>query len=132
MNVVSALLENAVTYAPPDSAVEVEVTAQGDYLDIAVRDAGTGIPPEERTRLVKPFERGDHDEFQPVNSKGLGLAVAHTVATAHGGELLLDACVPSGLCASLRVPRYGVVRHTPGDPDVVHGMPSKTSVRGDA
>lgn len=128
---VTALLENAVTYAPPGSRVEVEVAAQRDYVDISVRDEGTGIPPEERTRLVKPFERGDHHEFQPVSSKGLGLAVAHTVATAHGGELLLDTCVPSGLCASLRLPRFAVVRRTQGDHDRVQGMRPTRSVDGD-
>ena len=49
----------------------------------------------------------------PVNSKGLGLAVAHTVATAHGGELLMSRREPSGLCATLRLPCHDMVINTP-------------------
>lgn len=101
------LLDNAVTYAPPNSCIEVEVAATVDCVEIHVRDAGTGIAPADVSRLVQPFERGRH-ALQPVNSRGLDLAVAHTVATAHGGELLLDGQEPFGLCATLRLPRAEV------------------------
>jgi len=105
---VCALLDNAVAYAPEGTAVDLRLSADRSWLQIDVCDHGTGIPPHERARLVEPFERGDHP-LQPVNSRGLGLTLAHTIATAHGGELLLDDHEPGGLCASLRLPRYGIV-----------------------
>jgi hypothetical protein len=43
----------------------------------------------------------------PGPSKGLGLAVAHTVASAHGGRLMLDDRFPHGLRATLVIPRFG-------------------------
>jgi two-component system sensor histidine kinase CreC len=109
---VAALLDNAVTYASAGSTIDVAVTVTSDCVDIHVRDTGCGIPASETSRLIRPFERGDH-ELQPVNSKGLGLAVAHTVATAHGGELLLQGRDPSGFCATLSLPRSDVGRRTP-------------------
>lgn len=42
---VAALLDNAVTYAPTGSRIEVEATATAEFVDIQVRDTGTGIPP---------------------------------------------------------------------------------------
>ena len=55
---------------------------------------------------MHPFERGTHAN-QPINSKGLGLAIARTVARAHGGELELTDREPHGLRATLVMPRFG-------------------------
>ena len=100
------LLENAVTYAPESSRVVVSARGDGLWLHVTVTDAGAGIDPREVARLVQPFERGDHP-LQPVNSRGLGLAVAHAVAAAHGGRLALETRRPHGLRARLTVPRFG-------------------------
>lgn len=103
---VEALLDNAVHYAPDGSEVGVRVTGDAEWVRIEVWDQGSGISPAERARLLQPFERGEHDR-QPVNSRGLGLSIAHTVAAAHGGDLLLEDHEPRGLLASLVLPRHG-------------------------
>ena len=102
---VLALVENAVTYAPAGSRLDVEISADQEEVEIRVVDRGTGIRAEDVERLMEPFERGDHP-LQPVNSKGLGLAVAHIVAAAHGGHLHLRHREPHGLCATLQLPRF--------------------------
>lgn len=103
-----ALIENAVLYSPDGCPVRVEVAHSGDWLQVAVADLGSGISPDERARLVEPFERGSHLN-QVVDGRGLGLAVAGTVARAHGGELLLVDNEPRGLRAVLTLDRYGDV-----------------------
>lgn len=108
---VLALLDNALTYAPAGSRVEVTLAADREEMTILVADRGTGICDEDMERLREPFERGDHP-LQTVDGKGLGLAVAHIVATAHGGHLHLSHRKPHGLCATLRLPRFGVVPRT--------------------
>lgn len=116
---VCALLDNALAYAPPGTQVDVRLTGDKSWVKIDVCDRGSGIPPQDRARLIEPFERGNHPR-QPVNSRGLGLTLAHTVAVAHGGDLLLDDHEPFGLCASLLLPRYGAGRPLRDDssPDV--------------
>ena len=106
-----ALLANAVDHAPPGSQVCVEVSA-GDpgWFELVVTDQGPGIPPRERDRLVQPFERGAPAAGGP-SSRGLGLAVAHTIATAHGGSLTLEDDEPHGLRATLTLPRFGQAPH---------------------
>lgn len=101
---VEALLDNAVTYAPSGSRVHIAVEAGPDWVQVVVADEGEGIAPEDRDRLLQPFERGRHPR-QDVAGRGLGLAVAKTVATAHGGQLTLSARHPSGLRAALCLPR---------------------------
>lgn len=103
---ICALLDNALAYAPPGTRVDLRLSADKNWVKIDVCDRGSGIPPQDRARLIEPFERGNHPR-QPVNSRGLGLTLAHTIAVAHGGNLLLDDHEPCGLCASLLLPRYG-------------------------
>jgi PAS domain S-box-containing protein len=98
------LLRNASTYAPAGSNVRVRVDDDELTVRVSVCDDGSGIPAAEVDRLIQPFERGNHP-MQPVNSRGLGLAVANAVAVAHGGELVLQPGADRGLCASLVLPR---------------------------
>lgn len=101
---VSELLKNAACYAPAGSVVRLHTRCDdGVAVDLTVSDNGPGIDDAERDRLIEPFERGNHPR-QDVTGRGLGLAIAHTIASAHGGALQLSANRPRGLCASLRFP----------------------------
>lgn len=99
-----ALLDNAIAFAPPRTAVTLRATAWDGLVEVHVVDQGPGIPVHDRDRLVQPFERGSLE--QPSRgSQGLGLAVAQAVAAAHGGRLILDSNQPSGLVARIRLSR---------------------------
>jgi signal transduction histidine kinase len=71
------LVENAIQHSPAGAVVTVEVRADG----IAVRDEGAGIPPEHLPQLFKRFWRG---AARRDTGAGLGLAICHEVALAHG------------------------------------------------
>lgn len=101
---VNALLGNALQYGPLVQQVDVSVQDEGAWVRIAVADQGPGIDEVERQRLVQPFERGVSGLTAPPG-RGLGLAVARSVAEAHGGSLELEGNSPTGLRAVLCVPR---------------------------
>lgn len=105
------LLANAGQFAPPGSRVRLELHVDPKSVEVRVVDRGGGIPSRERDRLMQPFERGKHPG-QPTNSQGLGLAIAHTIAAAHGGTLALRDNEPTGLVATLFLPRYGPTHRT--------------------
>lgn len=101
---VCELLKNAACYAPAGSVVRLHTRCDdGVAVDLTVSDNGPGIDDAEGDHLGQPFERGTHPR-QDVTGRGLGLAIAHTIASAHGGALQLSANRPQGLCASLRFP----------------------------
>jgi signal transduction histidine kinase len=100
---VTELLHNAVRYAPTGSEVVLFAARAAGRIEIEVRDQGPGIPPSEIQRVMQPFER-DADPHRRIAGRGLGLAIAKTVATAHGGELILAPNQRRGLCATLRFP----------------------------
>jgi signal transduction histidine kinase len=109
---VAALIDNAVGHAPPASCVEVVLSVDDGFFEISVRDRGPGIDATDWPRLVQPFERGTV-EASRGSARGLGLALASTVAAAHGGELLLrdaggvaDGSASEPTTVVLRQPRF--------------------------
>ncbi len=101
------LLNNAATYSPSNAEIRLQLSGGSATVKVTVCDTGTGVLPKDRERLLQPFERGDHPQ-QPVHGKGLGLAIARTVAAAHGGQLELSDNGHRGLRATLLLPRHGI------------------------
>ncbi|SFI01178.1 PAS domain S-box-containing protein [Nocardioides psychrotolerans] len=100
------LLANAGQFAPPGSRVRLGLQVTPPSLEVSVIDQGCGIPARDRDRLLQPFERGSHPG-QKTNSKGLGLAIAQTIAAAHGGTLTMRDNDPTGLVVTLSLPQEG-------------------------
>jgi signal transduction histidine kinase len=85
--VVSQLLSNALKFAPPDSAIEVSLSA-GRNVRLEVRDRGPGVPEECRERIFRRFEGM---EKGPITGVGLGLAIVRRVVDLHGGKAWVEA-----------------------------------------
>jgi two-component system OmpR family sensor kinase len=87
------LLDNAIKHAPDGSAVEVIMSHGNAVYEIAVVDAGLGIPAESRERIFERFVRLDaaraRSEQSSTSGAGLGLAIARRIAEVHGGRLEL-------------------------------------------
>lgn len=98
-----ALIRNAIQHAPTGSRVTIEATTSGSPARIVVTDQGPGLPATEINRLLHPFETGEAAADKPA-TLGLGLALAQTVARAHGGDLNLTPNHPTGLLAELTIP----------------------------
>ena len=74
------LVDNAIKYSPPGTAVEVSVTFEAEGACLLVRDQGPGIPEHERDQVFNRFYRM---KGQGETGSGLGLSIVRTL-----GELL--------------------------------------------
>lgn len=83
------LIDNALRYAPADQVIEVKGWLQGAQVHLAVRDRGPGIPTEEHQRVSEAFERGEAGRRSGTRGAGLGLALCHAIARAHGATFTL-------------------------------------------
>lgn len=79
---VDSLVENAIRYSPPGSAVEI---VAGDRV-VEVLDRGPGLAPGEEETILRRFHRGSAGRQGPAGT-GLGLAIAQELAGTWGGEL---------------------------------------------
>ena len=89
--VLDNLLANAVRHGGSADVV-VQVASTEDAVQVAITDAGPGIPAGELDRIFEPGVRLDRD----TAGSGLGLALARTIAEAHGGELTVESEVGAG------------------------------------
>ncbi|WP_161786908.1 sensor histidine kinase [Noviluteimonas dokdonensis] len=95
------LLDNAIKYAPPNTAVAVSIHRTGNHGCIAVADHGPGIPDTERDRVFDRFHRGERHRGTP--GSGLGLSLVRAIAVRHNARIALDDNHP-GLRATVSLP----------------------------
>ncbi|WP_255580604.1 MULTISPECIES: heavy metal sensor histidine kinase [unclassified Diaphorobacter] len=84
------LLSNALRYTPRGEAIDVRIERHGDRVSVAVRNAGTPIPPAVLSRLFERFYRAESDRSHEIGASegaGLGLAIAQAIVQAHGGSV---------------------------------------------
>ena len=84
--VIVNLLDNAISFSPPNGRVSVKAKRVGGEIQIAIEDDGPGIPPENLERIFERFYTDRPQESFGQNS-GLGLNISRQIVVAHGGRL---------------------------------------------
>lgn len=85
--VLNNLIENAITYTPAGGTVRVSVDTSDQRIYIRVKDTGIGILGEDRANIFERFYRAQNAIAKQNKGNGLGLYIARTIATDHGGDL---------------------------------------------
>ena len=98
------LLDNALKYSPPGSAVVVDVRRSDGRVCIDVRDAGIGIPAGEHDGIFERFVRGAAARQAGVKGTGIGLAMVRHIVEAHGGTLSLRSVPDHGSTFTISLP----------------------------
>jgi two-component system heavy metal sensor histidine kinase CusS len=82
------LVSNAVRHAPEGGEVTIELSpGEQGGIRIAVVNPGEPIATEDRNRIFDRFYRVDPSRQRSGEGAGLGLAIARSIATAHGGSI---------------------------------------------
>jgi len=98
------LLDNAVKYSEPGSAVHLRCATNGDWVELTVQDHGIGIPSRDYERIFERFYRVDRARSRDTGGTGLGLAIVRHVATNHGGKVSVTSREGEGSTFVLRLP----------------------------
>jgi len=114
------LLENGLTHTPPGG--EVGVTARAtcpepsgglslskgrgsdQWVEVKVRDTGTGIAAEDLPYVFERFYRADKSRSRATGGAGLGLAIARQLVEAHGGQIEVESEVGQGTQFTFTLP----------------------------
>lgn len=81
------LVDNAIRYSPPDSAVRVSLDCADDLVRVSVIDNGIGMEPQHLDRIFERFYRVDPARSRSTGGTGLGLSIVKHVAADHGGTV---------------------------------------------
>lgn len=101
--ILSNLIGNALSYAPPKSPVTVAVGAENGQMWCRISDRGPGMNAADLARAFDQFRRGAGQGSVP--GSGLGLTLARHLARLQGGEVTLAPRASGGLTATLTLPR---------------------------
>ena len=101
------LIANALTHAPPGSAVTIRTRSTASGCRVEVEDQGIGIPEADRDRVFDRFVRLDQSRNRDHGGAGLGLSIARTIAAAHGGTVTLHEGIAHGTIARIDLPTIG-------------------------
>ncbi|MTI93926.1 MAG: cell wall metabolism sensor histidine kinase WalK [Firmicutes bacterium] len=114
------LINNAIKYTPGGGSIEVAAESRNNYLEVAVRDTGIGIPREAQTRIFERFYQVDKSRTRKGKGAGtgLGLSIAKQIVEAHGGTITInseegrgtEALVTLPIAARKRLPAGGYGR----------------------
>jgi signal transduction histidine kinase len=104
--VLDALLDNAIKFARPGGTITVSTAATATEVEVAVRDCGPGMAPDELDRATGRFWRSPAQAN--VEGSGLGLAIAARTVELGGGSLRLELPTGGGLRVVARLLRAGV------------------------
>ncbi|GGU58098.1 sensor histidine kinase [Lentzea flava] len=88
--VLTNLLDNALTHTPAGSPIEVRLTP--DVIEVA--DHGPGMEPEQAARVFERFYRVD--PARGPGGAGLGLAIVAALVAAHGWRVEVDTAPGEG------------------------------------
>lgn len=98
------VLDNAIKYGPPGSAVRVRLQPEGDDAVLTVSDEGPGIAAEYRERIFDRFFRIDEARSRDHGGTGLGLAIAKWAVEVNGGHISVDDGTRAGAAFRIVLP----------------------------
>jgi two-component system OmpR family sensor kinase len=109
------LIDNALKHTPQRGWVTVAAkgvmgapTRKGEKevprIEVSVADTGSGIPPEDLSRIFERFYQVDKSRRRKGKGAGLGLAIAKEIVQAHGGQIKAESVVGVGTKFTVTLP----------------------------
>ncbi len=100
--ILSVLLDNAISYSPAATCIQIEGNVRKNVLELKVIDHGPGIPNEAKAKVFERFYRADAARKDKEHF-GLGLSIAKQLAELLQSDLLLEDTPGGGTTFILRV-----------------------------
>lgn len=100
----SILIENALSYTPSGGRVTLGLVLLPKYLSFSVSDNGPGIPDGQKEKIFERFYRADESHHSREHF-GLGLCIAKEIADPHKGKIQVTDTSGGGVTFTVLLPR---------------------------
>jgi PAS domain S-box-containing protein len=101
LQVLINLLANAIKFTAPGGVIALAVQPEERYVEVSVRDTGSGIESAMQGRLFQRYARAEHSK----GGTGLGLLIVREIVEAHGGLVGVESKPGEGSRFWFRLPR---------------------------
>ncbi len=91
---ISNLVKNALDHTGEGGCIRMEWRISASMLQIAIKDNGSGIYPEDIYHIFKRFYRSRYSK--DTQGIGLGLPLAKAIVEAHNGTIEVDSALGEG------------------------------------
>lgn len=99
------LLDNAIKYSNPKTAITVTSAVKDKTVTISVMDEGIGISKDDQEKIFERFYRTDRSRTKSkTKGYGLGLAIAKQIVTDHRGTIHVKSEVGKGAKFTVSLP----------------------------
>ena len=97
------MLDNAVKYTNSGDTITIKTYDKDSKCNIEVQDTGIGISDESINHIFERFYRDDKARSRQTGGNGLGLSIAKTIVTLHGGTIKALHNNPKGTIIKVRI-----------------------------
>jgi len=97
--VLTNVIFNAIDAMPKGGKIFIETSKTNGEIQIGVSDTGIGIPAEIKRKIFDPFFT-----TKGVVSDGLGLSIAYSIITRHGGRIDIESKEGEGTTVNIFLP----------------------------
>jgi signal transduction histidine kinase/HAMP domain-containing protein len=102
--IVLNLLSNAVKFTPDGGSVDVSARKHNGKIEVAVRDTGIGIAPQDHAAVFEEFKQVGRDYTKKAEGTGLGLTLTKRFVELHGGAISLESALGKGSTFTITLP----------------------------
>ena len=94
VNAMDAMSENPTS----DRRLTIQTSLRDEFAEVAIADAGPGIPPDKLQGVFEPFVT------TKAHGMGMGLSIARTIIEAHNGTIAAHNQAKGGAVFRIRLP----------------------------
>ena len=94
--VITNLVSNAIKFSPAKGEIEINLSAENEWVRCSVSDHGSGIAEEDLVRIFGKFQQAGLPRRGA--GAGLGLAITHALVTEHKGKIWVESRIGEGSC----------------------------------
>ena len=86
--VINNIISNSLKYMDkPERKMSMKVSDSGDFVQVAIRDNGQGIPKKDLEYIFNRFYRADASRHSAQGGSGIGLSIVKKIIEDHGGRV---------------------------------------------
>lgn len=98
------LISNSIKFSNAGTTIEVVITDEDDYINIAIKDNGIGIEKEKLGEIFKRFRQVDKSFRRRQEGSGIGLSLVKYLVELHEGHIDVESKYNVGTTFNIKLP----------------------------